>query len=273
MPLEPVQRRRPVCYVRARQVSRHPPSTPGSRHRLAASGSPLRHRGMGLRAREPPHPRAGEASPGRHGPHDGAQPGFPFHARSRNPPTDEPRQGREVPQRHGNTGRLAPPPFREHHAALTPRPLPHPGPSAVDLQVATGEQAVDLYELATQAAAQSLRFAEAVTRSNVSDIELEGLESRITRIATDYVHAPLYSLFQDLLSTRDQLFALLSGHQPPAKPGSCTSSPARVACSLLTRHRISGTRTPLSPNFRRPGPSPSMPTTTISGHGSRAQPH
>ncbi len=112
---------------------------------------------------------------------------------------------------------LLPPPFREHHAALTPRPLPHPGPSAVDLQVATGEQAVDLYELATQAAAQSLRFAEAVTRSNVSDIELEGLESRITRIATDYVHAPLYPLFQDLLSTRDQLFALLSGHQPPGQ--------------------------------------------------------
>lgn len=110
---------------------------------------------------------------------------------------------------------LLPPPFREHHAVLTP--LPHPEPSAVDLQVATGEQATDLYELATQAAAQSLQFAEAVTKSNVSDVELEGLESRITRIATDYVHAPLHPLFHDLLSTRDQLFSLLSGHQPPGQ--------------------------------------------------------
>ncbi|WP_371659576.1 helix-turn-helix domain-containing protein [Streptomyces sp. NBC_00280] len=112
---------------------------------------------------------------------------------------------------------LLPPPFRDHHAVLKPLPLPHPGPSAVDLPVATGEQTTDLYELATQAAAQSLQFAEAATRSNVSAVELEGLESRITRIATDYVHAPLYPLFHDLLSTRDQLFSLLSGHQPPGQ--------------------------------------------------------
>ncbi|WTZ38450.1 helix-turn-helix transcriptional regulator [Streptomyces sp. NBC_01390] len=113
---------------------------------------------------------------------------------------------------------LLPPPFREHHAAaLTPLPLPRSGPLTVDLQVSTGEQATDLYQLATQAAAQSLRFAEAVTHSNVSDVELEVLESTITRIATDYVHAPLYPLFHDLLSTRNQLFSLLSGHQPPGQ--------------------------------------------------------
>ncbi|MFD4621496.1 helix-turn-helix domain-containing protein [Streptomyces sp. NPDC058475] len=65
---------------------------------------------------------------------------------------------------------LLPPPFREHHAAPTPLPLPYPGPPAVDLQLATGEQTMDLYDLATQAAAQSLQFAEVVTKSNVSDV-------------------------------------------------------------------------------------------------------
>ncbi|MEU6230810.1 helix-turn-helix transcriptional regulator [Streptomyces sp. NPDC047042] len=113
---------------------------------------------------------------------------------------------------------LLPPSFREHHAAtLTPLPFPRPGRLGVDVPATTGERAADLYELATKAAAQSRRFAEVVTHSNVSDIELEVLESRITRIATDYVHAPLYPLFHDLLSTRDQLFSLLSGHQPPGQ--------------------------------------------------------
>ncbi|MFD5629977.1 helix-turn-helix domain-containing protein [Streptomyces sp. NPDC127072] len=113
---------------------------------------------------------------------------------------------------------LLPPPFREHPAADTPLPLPHPGPLAVDLQVvATGEQTADLHQLAAQAAAQSLQFAEVATKSNVSDVELGGLESKIARIATNYVHAPLYPLFHDLLSTRDQLFSLLNGHQPPGQ--------------------------------------------------------
>ncbi|MEU1456853.1 helix-turn-helix domain-containing protein [Streptomyces avermitilis] len=112
---------------------------------------------------------------------------------------------------------LLPAPFHEHHAALPSPPLPPTGPPAVDLQLATGEQAADLYELATQAAAQSLQFAEAATKTNVSEVELEGLESTITRIATDYVHAPLHPLFHDLLSTRDRLFSLLSGHQPPGQ--------------------------------------------------------
>nr|WP_171110838.1 helix-turn-helix transcriptional regulator [Streptomyces sp. N502] len=112
---------------------------------------------------------------------------------------------------------LLPPPFREHHEGSTPVPLPHRGQSVTDLQVATCERTGNLHELAAQAAAQSLQFTEEVTRSNVSDVELEALESKIARIATDYVHSPLYPLFHDLLSTRDRLFSLLSGHQPPGQ--------------------------------------------------------
>lgn len=108
---------------------------------------------------------------------------------------------------------LLPPPFREQHAS----PPPLPGQSSVDYQVAAGEQVADLYELAAQAAAQSLQFTEEITRSNVSDVELEGLETKIAGIAADYVHAPLYPLFRDLLTTRDRLFSLLSGHQPPGQ--------------------------------------------------------
>ncbi|MEU6229775.1 helix-turn-helix transcriptional regulator [Streptomyces sp. NPDC047042] len=110
---------------------------------------------------------------------------------------------------------LLPPPFREHH--LGPTPFPLPGPSSVDLQAAARQQAADLLELAAQAAAQSLQFTEEITRSNVSDVELEGLETKIVRIATDYVHTPLHPIFRDLLTTRDRLFALLRGHQPPGQ--------------------------------------------------------
>ncbi|MGF0173198.1 helix-turn-helix domain-containing protein [Streptomyces sp. Marseille-Q5077] len=112
---------------------------------------------------------------------------------------------------------LLPPPFREHHGKPSPLPLPLLGRSSVGYQVAAGEQAADLHELAAQAAAQSLQFTEEITRSNVSDVELEGLETKIATIATDYVHAPLYPLFRDLLTTRDRLFSLLSGHQPPGQ--------------------------------------------------------
>lgn len=109
---------------------------------------------------------------------------------------------------------LLPPPFRDHHEGSTPAPLPHRRQPVAESLVPGGGRKGSLHELAAQAAAQSLQFTEEVTKSNVSDFELEGLESRITRIATDYVHAPLSPLFDDLLATRDRLFFLLGGHQP-----------------------------------------------------------
>ncbi|MFF0131567.1 XRE family transcriptional regulator [Streptomyces mirabilis] len=110
---------------------------------------------------------------------------------------------------------LLPPPFREQDTrSASARVLP-PGPGPRQIRPITCEPPADLHELAALAAAQSLQFTEEITKSNVSDVELEELESKIATIATEYVHAPLHPLFNGLLTTRDQLFSLLSGHQPP----------------------------------------------------------
>ncbi|MFB7600814.1 XRE family transcriptional regulator [Streptomyces sp. NPDC056160] len=79
----------------------------------------------------------------------------------------------------------------------------------------SSEHAHDLRVLSAEAAAASLVFAASVTPSNVTDDTLEHLSFEISRIATDYVHAPLLPLFADLLSLRDQIFALLVGRQRP----------------------------------------------------------
>ncbi|MFI2204716.1 helix-turn-helix domain-containing protein [Streptomyces sp. NPDC020192] len=110
---------------------------------------------------------------------------------------------------------LLTPTLREHR----PHPLPAPaqnGPESIengDVASAT----TDLNHLAAQAAAHSLHFADDITMSNVSDVELEGLEATLTQIASDYVHAPLHQIFVDLVTTRDCLFSLLNGRQPLAQ--------------------------------------------------------
>lgn len=76
-------------------------------------------------------------------------------------------------------------------------------------------RAPDLRAMSADAAATSWEFAELVTPSNVSDDTLEYLSFEISRIATDYVHAPLFPLFGDLISLRDQIFTLLKGQQRP----------------------------------------------------------
>ncbi len=77
------------------------------------------------------------------------------------------------------------------------------------------QDAHDLRALSVQAAAASLEFAESVIPSNVTDDTLEDLSFEISRIATDYVHAPLFPLFGELLDVRDQIFTLLAGRQRP----------------------------------------------------------
>ncbi|MGX1668581.1 helix-turn-helix domain-containing protein [Streptomyces sp. NPDC055400] len=111
----------------------------------------------------------------------------------------------------GTPDALLPPPFREHDAHSAPAQLSPPRPGPNEFRPAN----TDLHHLAAHAASQSLQFTEEITKSNVSDVELEGLAAQLTKIATEYVHAPLHPLFNDLLTTRDQLFSLLSGHQLP----------------------------------------------------------
>ncbi|WP_369251069.1 helix-turn-helix domain-containing protein [Streptomyces sp. R41] len=113
----------------------------------------------------------------------------------------------------GTPDALLAPPFREHATPVTPARAPYSGPGRHAPWPATHD-ADDLNELAAQAAAQSLHFTDEITKSNVSNVELEGLETALTQIASDYVHAPLQKIFTDLVSTRDHLFSLLSGRQP-----------------------------------------------------------
>lgn len=115
----------------------------------------------------------------------------------------------------GTPDALLPPPFREHDTRSAPAHLSPPEPRPHRIRPVAGGRKADLHELAAQAATQSLQFTEEITKSNVSDVELEELESKIATIATQYVHAPLHPLFNGLLETRDQLFSLLSGHQQP----------------------------------------------------------
>ncbi|MFD9107036.1 helix-turn-helix domain-containing protein [Streptomyces bottropensis] len=113
----------------------------------------------------------------------------------------------------GTPEALLAPPFREEAAPSTP--VHAPGPELNREAIHPSDQSVtELNVLAATAAVQSLHFADEIAKSKVSDAELEGLESVLTQIAGDYVHAPLPQLFTDLVSTRDRLFSLLSGHQP-----------------------------------------------------------
>ncbi|MEU0166797.1 helix-turn-helix transcriptional regulator [Streptomyces iakyrus] len=108
---------------------------------------------------------------------------------------------------------LLAPPFRQHSAAPASAQTSYVK-SCLEEGGPTKHDDPDLNDLAAQAAVQSLRFADEITMTNVSDVELEGLESTLTRIASDYVHVPLHRIFTDLVTTRDHLFAALNGRQP-----------------------------------------------------------
>ncbi|MFF8617910.1 helix-turn-helix domain-containing protein [Streptomyces sp. NPDC015350] len=92
-------------------------------------------------------------------------------------------------------------------------------PSAPDVfqQTATGHSHHGgLTELAAQAAAQSLQFAdEQLAASGLQYGTADRLRNTIAGIATDYVHAPIESVFLRLLPTRDELFGHLRGLQKP----------------------------------------------------------
>lgn len=106
---------------------------------------------------------------------------------------------------------LFPEAFRETAASMVPA---RPQTGAPGL-VRVPERGTSLHDLAAQAAAESLRFAELVTPSNLVDGDAEDLTGELARIATDYVHAPLLPLFHDLLTARDRVFELLRGRQNP----------------------------------------------------------
>ncbi|WP_019062475.1 helix-turn-helix domain-containing protein [Streptomyces prunicolor] len=113
----------------------------------------------------------------------------------------------------GTPDALLAPPFREHQDPSMPAQIQHSGTDRDSTRPAARDNP-DLSDLAAQAAVQSLHFTDEIAKTNVSDVELEGLEFTLTQIASDYVHAPLRRIFTDLVTTRDRLFALLTGRQP-----------------------------------------------------------
>jgi hypothetical protein len=76
-------------------------------------------------------------------------------------------------------------------------------------------EATDPRQSTTEVAAHSLTFAAWAESSNVSSSTVEHLTFELSRIAVEYVHAPLLPLFRDLVMLRDNSFSLLRGHQSP----------------------------------------------------------
>ncbi|MFD8494970.1 hypothetical protein [Amycolatopsis sp. NPDC059657] len=74
-----------------------------------------------------------------------------------------------------------------------------------------------LHRLAGSAADESLSFAEQATELMTGDEQVDHLRWELSRIAVDYVHAPLSSIFRDLVETRDELFGLLAHRQRPQR--------------------------------------------------------
>ncbi|MCX2968221.1 MULTISPECIES: helix-turn-helix domain-containing protein [Streptomyces] len=65
----------------------------------------------------------------------------------------------------------------------------------------------------TRAAAESVDFVASLAPPSATDAILDEIEVELSRIATAYVHAPLWPLFTDLVRIRDQLFGLLRARQ------------------------------------------------------------
>jgi transcriptional regulator with XRE-family HTH domain len=127
-----------------------------------------------------------------------------------------------------------------------------------------------LRALATTAAQSSTAFADLFSSSNVSDDVLEQYGLALSRIATAYVHAPLLPLFIELITLRDNLFALLHGRQSPQQSRDLFLL-AGTACLLLAHaSQIWARRRPRWPRSVPLGSAPSAPATPGCGPGPRA---
>jgi transcriptional regulator with XRE-family HTH domain len=111
-------------------------------------------------------------------------------------------------------------------------PLKPDGVMIVTSGSPTWEDADGLRALATTAAQSSSAFTDLFSSSNVSDDVLEHFGLALSRIATAYVHAPLLPLFTELVTVRDNLFALLHGRQSPQQSRDLFLL-AGTACLLL----------------------------------------
>lgn len=91
----------------------------------------------------------------------------------------------------------------------------HAGEPGVGMTSLPAVRADNQKVVATIAASQSLLFATQAAEAGVSGGLLEDLLSEIGRLAIEYVHTPLWSMFEDLVATRDVIFGLLDRRQRP----------------------------------------------------------
>jgi DNA-binding XRE family transcriptional regulator len=118
---------------------------------------------------------------------------------------------------------------------LVPGPISSTSADSAMIVVGGTPPSVDtdgLRLLATTAAQSSTAFADLFSSTNVSDDVLEQYGLALSRIATAYVHAPLLPLFTELITLRDNLFALLHGRQSPQQSRDLFLL-AGTACLLL----------------------------------------
>ena len=85
-------------------------------------------------------------------------------------------------------------------SASTPAALTHAGVPTVSVAGAAGQTQLRVSEIAAGGVAAGM---------------IDELRSEVGRLAVDYVHAPLWSIFEDLVTTRDLVFGLLDQRQRP----------------------------------------------------------
>lgn len=103
--------------------------------------------------------------------------------------------------------------LRELHAARRQPSSPGISPRQMTSPPTRLPETTNPRPATADAAAHSLAFAAWVESTNVGSSALEHLTFELSRIAVDYVHAPMLPLFQDLVMLRDSSFSLLRGHQ------------------------------------------------------------
>ncbi|WP_419707955.1 hypothetical protein [Promicromonospora sp. NFX87] len=99
-------------------------------------------------------------------------------------------------------------------------------------ELAPSDDTAGLRAMATEAARSSSAFADLFSSQGLSDDVLEQFGFRLSRIATDYVHAPLRPLFTELIAVRDEIFTLLN-ERPNPRLSSDLFFLAGSACLLL----------------------------------------
>jgi transcriptional regulator with XRE-family HTH domain len=109
-----------------------------------------------------------------------------------------------------------------------------PGMDGDATNVGASPSSHTLLRLTTDAATESLFFARSATETGLASDTLDQLRWEIERLAADYVHAPLQSVFADLINVRNSTFDLLRARHRPSDARELYFL-AGVVCDLLAQ--------------------------------------